>query len=316
MFNETFQFIESHPLTVQIISVIIGALVALVIALFAPQAIQARIENKKHFQQKLNEHYTKLNIDIFKPLSKDLFVSHNGVSFSEVEQLTLEFKPEMNTLLEKGLLHLKHDYLGFDKEINEFQRDVDNFNNKLSLFYGSLDTKIKQEFSDSIEVDDSFEFARKDNVLGIKSVKNVILVCISRHLKSISQYDKNLIKNSTYHAIKEYQNSIAQSFYQGRIPFLIFGYTIMNVSFKSSTEINQNKQKVDDIINHLCEIISREDVFIPLRNLLTEHDLLLLRGNKFSNKIKKISVSIDNSRYTTITSCCPKKSSSKLFCIA
>jgi hypothetical protein len=328
MINETLQFILSHTDTINPISAIIiaistavGALLIIWVAYFSPQAVQAKIEKVKYFQQERQKHYTQLNSEIFKPLSKHLFNLRQSVSFPESELLKLEFKPEINTLFEEGLFHLDRDYPGFDKEIKEFRREVNNFNEKLLLFYGSLDSKIKQEFSDLMEISDNYEFIQKYNVLGIKPVKEIILICLSTHLKSISQYDKNSIKDSSNRAIMSYHT--AQISLDGKTPFQIFGYTITNLPFigfpsdhvdifgdvsESYIELKRDSdQKKQQIIDHLCEIIAREDVFIPFREILTTRDQLIIKEKQFSNKIEKISILIDNLRYKTVALCCTDK---------
>lgn len=324
MFNETLQIVRSNADIITPISGIIfgcGTLaIAIWVAYYSPQALQSKIAKKKYLQEKRQEHYARLDQEIFKPLSKYLFLRRDGISTSELDLLKIEIIPVDSNLFKKGIYHLKIDFPGFYTDFTIFRGEVEKYNSSLQIFYEKLDIKIRTEFSGILELNDNYIFEQDFYFLGIKPVKEIILILISRIVKNVSNYDKKLIQEMCKSAMISDIEKRANSSLDGKTPFQIFGLSVTNFHFglhalaNSDEEQSQffeiqkrNEEKKQLIIDHICEIVSNEEIFKTYRRVLDMREQLLKKETKFSNEIKRISELIKNGDYETIAECCTDK---------
>lgn len=330
MFNETLEIVKAnHDVITAISGVVFGSgtlAIAIWIAYFSPQALQAKIEKKKYLLEKRKEHYARLDHEIFKPLSKSLFLRRDGLSASELDLLKIEFIPTIANQFENGIYHLNIDFPDFPTNFKKFREDVEKYNLSLEIFYQKLDFAIRTEFAEILELNDSYVFEHGFYILGIKPVKEVILVIFSRFLNKIPNYDKKLIQDVCKSAItSDIVNHGANVAFVGKRPFQIFGHSVTNFHFELPIDLNNpdeadegipqtffetersNELKKQLIVDHICAITSDEEAFKTYRQINSMREELLKTEKKISNEIKQISESINKGDYETVAQCCSDK---------
>ncbi|MEN6395964.1 MAG: hypothetical protein ABFC78_05720 [Methanoregula sp.] len=326
MFEEFFAIIKANYEVITAISAVVfgisAAFVAIWIAYYSPQATQSKIEKKKYLKEKRNEHYKRLNQEIFMPLSKMIFLRRNNTSTNELQMLTLEFISFDETLLKKGINHLKIDSPEGFVEYGALHERVKNYNFDLQNLYDGLDATIRNEFDGILEV--SMEYTPEQDffILNITPIKKIILVLFLRYLGKIMDFDKELIQKNCKSAIISDINNHASVGFFGKRPFLIFGISVTNVHFDLPVDLKNPGQGMTQqfieaeksnnitqqaIIEHICSIASNESVFKKLKNILNDRNQLLETEKKLSIKFKQISESIDKGDYETIGECCTDK---------
>lgn len=326
MLNETFQFIRSNNDIITPISGFIFGLVPLAVAIwiayYSPQARQAKIEKKKYLLEKRNEHYLRLDRDFFKPFSNSLFLRRDEPSNSELELLKIDFIPMIASQFEKGINHLKSDFSDFPTEFKNLQEEVDKYNSSLDTFYKSLDSVIRTEFDGVLELNETYVFEQDYYILGIKPVKEVLLVLFSQYLNKISRYDRKLIQDCCKSAIRSWRSRNANVSLDGKEPFQLFRHSVTNLHFQPLNNVNnpdnadegiaQNffeTKKSDDqkkqlIIDHICAITSDEEIFEKFKQINSMREKILKIEKKITDDIKLISESINKGDYETIAECC------------
>lgn len=325
MINETVQIIRANTDIITSISGIILGLgtigIALWIAYFSPQALQARIERKKYLYEKRQEHYSRLNHEIFDPLAKNIFLVRSSPQ-NELDSYKIGFTQVNQNFLKKGMNHLENDFPEFSKEFHEIKQRVKEYNETLLKFSSILESKIRYEFNGTLELNENYSFDQDFYIISLKPMKEVILVLLSRLIKDVSDYNQNYIHRLCNTAINTHLDGLADVIFEKKIPFQIFGYCVTNfpttisepekeldeeLGMKIFETIRMNELTKNQIINHICAISSDENVFSLFRNIVETHNQLLIIGNEISEKIKIVSDAIKNLDYETIAQCCTDK---------
>jgi hypothetical protein len=317
MLNEILEIIKvNYEVITSISGVVFGCgtlIIASWIAYFSPQALQSKIEKKKYLKEKRNEHYMRLNQEIFKPLSNNLFLHQSRTGKDELDLLKIEFVSLDETLLKKGNHHLNIDIPNYIAHNETLHNNVEKYNSALQTFYDGLDSEIRNEFKGILELNENYIFEQDFFILGVRPVKKVILILFSQCLNEVREYNQKLIQDVCKSAIIADSDKRASCALGGKEPCQIFGISIANIPFVLMKSANfwetkeNNDKKIQQIIDHICSIISNESIFKEIKYILDTREQLLETEKNISHKIKQISESINKGDYETIAKCCTDK---------
>jgi len=294
--------------------------VALWVALYSPQAVQAKIARKKHIESKRKLHYQRLKQEVFDPLSQGFFGGHSHDE-NESKKMKISFSEILkNPFYHKAKNHLNKDYPLFDTQISTLTKSVKDYNQQLERFFKQLDRDIETSFSLEYAISHNEITIQERNVIFVKQIRYVIIGFFNKLGQSIdwaqSPYE---ICSSCYNKLLTSSNANAKITLPSNHPIRLLGETVI---FDDKTFLQYNplsnpdnlnsfldkmNEKEEPISKIICKIISNKLVFSKyleldaLRNKISQDELDL------KNDVKKISELIEREDYETIADCCKDK---------
>jgi cell division septum initiation protein DivIVA len=284
---------------IQAVGTLVLSLVALLIMVWlaykSPQARLAKFEMKERNRMQMQDHYTRLDQHIFRPLSSliasspDIRIVNGDLFYSLKLTYNLEhirsshFYPD-------ALKHLKKDYPTFEEDVRELEKEIEKLNSGVD--------KLRQE-AEEITSSRISALATVTKTLPIPQgsvfLPNVIAVLEGYWLTIVYRHvDLKMPLEEVLSNLKPFEMQYSREPRPNGIWF--GGYLII----KGLTQDKEAK-----IISTIEQFRSDKDILSKLIELKKKHKKLISKSRQIANKVEEISFKIDAKKYKTVASCCP-----------